>query len=167
VGKTKKHKRKKKERPEKKGATKKKTEAPLSGLGPLAERYACIRRGIKTTEDELKELEESLKDISETLLTEFEKHGVKSLTAHGLTIYLFHDTFFNKNKDATDEEAMAALEEAGLAAFIHAKINKADLRAWMKEQEVDEETGMPVLPPEIVKAFAVTEKYEIRARLSK
>lgn len=135
----------------------------------LDQRRRELDRNLKETTARLDALEEPLRE-------EMSELGMANTRVNGLTVYIHRQLWASAAKrevtlpDGTtemvgdNEAACDALIAAGHAEFVHPAFNTNTVSAWVRELPEDEETGMPILPPEVQGKLSVTARYSLRTR---
>lgn len=134
-------------------------------------------------EQERRDLEAKLKTnaaeaglLEEPLLEQFSELGMSNARVSGLTVYIHSQLWAGAAKKEVEladgtteivgdaETTCQALIEAGLGEFVKPGFNVMTVSAWARELPVNEETGLPVLPPEMVGRITLTRKFSLRTR---
>jgi hypothetical protein len=149
--------------------------APSSFQQELAE-FTALDKKRREIELELKEIAAKQDLLEEKLKDRFTQVGVQHVRIDGLTVYLQRQIWAGAVKrtivlpDGTQDEVgdpqttCDALIAAGHAEFVKQGFNVQTVSAWVRELPIDEETGDPILPPELVGKINITNVWRVRTR---
>lgn len=112
-------------------------------------------------ESRLKTVKESISQIEDNLLKEFEKDGISKATVDGLTIYIQRKLWASA-KDGNYEATCAALRECGMAQYVQERFNTNSISAYVREAE---KNGIEV-PKALQDTLTVSEKFSLNTRRS-
>jgi len=106
----------------------------------------------KELKGKLKEVEDALSTLAETILEEFEEEGISQIRVDGKLFYTRKDVYFSLNEQ--EEASFDVLREHGLGHLIETRVSSQSLRSALLEQERGED-GVPQDITDIVKRSEV------------
>ena len=113
-------------------------------------------------ETQVKKINADLKQLQDPVLSYFHDQGIKSTNIDGMSVFISSKLYAKKCPDVSPEEAMRALAEAALDAFVSPAINTQGLSKYFRELE---ELGEEV-PSCLDGKIDVNRYYEVVARKS-
>jgi hypothetical protein len=123
--------------------------------------YVELEKERRDHESRLNSIKESIAQIEDDLLKDFEKDGISKATVDGLTIYI-HRQLWASAKDGNYEQACEALRKCGMGEYVQERFNTNSLSAFVRESERNQES----LPKDLADAITVAEKFSLRTRQS-
>ena len=108
-----------------------------------------------------------LNDLETELIEQFQGSGVQSVNIDGYTVYLRRSLFAGAaggDKD-TMHSVLQGLDDSW-NFLVKDSVNSQSLSARIRELDVDEETGMPILPVELKGVIEIFEQFKVNARKS-
>ena len=120
--------------------------------------FIAATRKKRALEDEIKVIKAKIAKVEEKLLAEMADAGVQRVTADGATVYIQRQLWASKAAGVSDEDAAAALIEAGLEDMVKLKFNSSTVSAYVRELDKNEQA----LPPELAAVLSIAEKFSVR-----
>lgn len=134
--------------------------------GPITyEEYLKLHQEKKKLSAQLDEIKADISEMEEQLLSKFEEDGLTSVKLGPATLWLDHKIWASAGGDT--ENAVRALEQAGVESLVQKTINRTTLSAWVREFAGPLDTPEQIqaaLPHDLGKAIKVTETNNIRVR---
>ena len=112
-------------------------------------------REIKAKMDRIKDQRE---EVMVTLLKQFEKAGMASTKADGMTVFIEETLWASAAND--NETTCAALKAAGLGIYVKEAFNVQQLSAYVREQVREKKE----LPEALGKEVKVTKVFKLKTR---
>jgi hypothetical protein len=111
-------------------------------------------------ESDLSVIKKELDEMEPKILEHFEKHGIQRITQDGLTVYLSRSLWAGKDEGVENDEAIEALNTAGLGMFAEPRINVSSLSRYFRDLE---ENGEP-FPKCLEGKIRLIEKFKLGAK---
>lgn len=105
----------------------------------------------------LAHIKESMKPLEELILTDFSREGVQNMKVDGRLVSVYTIAYAKKCEGVTAQQAVAALENAGMDEFIN--YNTLSLSGEMRKEEFK-------MPLELTGIIEMVPQYSIRSRKS-
>jgi len=140
---------------------------------PLATRtrigdFVKLTEKKRALETQLKDTKARLADLEPQIVEQFQAEGVQSLNIDGHTIHLIRKLWAGPKNG--DKEAMcAALKACGdenWTFLVKDNVNATQLAARVRECELDETTGLPILPDSIKDFVEIYEQFRAGVKKS-
>lgn len=138
-------------------------------------RYASFVKQKRELDTQLKLIQATLDALEEPLLEQMAENGMQSMRVAGMTLYILPQLWAGAVMrevtlpDGTiavvgnKQETCDALIEVGQAQFVEPSFNVQTVSAWVREFPKDD-TGMPILPPEVAGHINVRQVFRLAAR---
>lgn len=124
----------------------------------LAE-FAELTRTKRELDKQLKEINGQLASLEEALIEQFAAANMQSVNANGATVYVNHKVSA-RVIDGKEEEALALLDDEGLADIAKRRPNAQSLAAAVRERQADGD-----LPDSWTDVFQITNYAKLGCRL--
>lgn len=111
-------------------------------------------------EAELLEVKAKLTKLEPLVLDWFQREGVQNIRINGRTLHLRRELWAGRAEGVSNDDAIEALQAAGLDDFAAPRINTQKLSAWCRERDAEGEA----LPPEFEGVLVVNEKFKVGSR---
>lgn len=112
----------------------------------------------RNLEAELDNIKEEIRAVEQPLVEEFAENGLSSLNVNGYTAYL-HNQLWAKVEDGRMEDFTVS----ELGELVKPTVNAQSLSAAIRELPKDN-SGMPILPKNLIGVVKVSEIHSIRIR---
>jgi len=122
--------------------------------------FVLLTQRKQQLEADLSGVKKELGEMEPRILDHFEKHGIQRITQGGLTVYLSRSLWAGKDEGVENDEAVEALNTAGLGMFAEPRINVSSLSRYFRDLE---ENGEP-FPKCLEGKIRLTEKFKLGAR---
>ena len=120
----------------------------------LAKRFIALTREKRERKAELRQIEETLAELEEELITIMTNEAIGKFSVDGMTVFPQKHVYV-KAKGGEQGAAIDALYNYGVRTGLMLSIMR--LRAMLKEDPAG-------LPPEVMEHLEVTERYKLGAR---
>ena len=132
---------------------------------PLA-RFAALELERRDLEARLDEIKEETGKLQGKILEEWAERGQSTAKINGLTIYTTFDFWCSKRSGVMTEEFCRRLEAAGLGRLVALGYNAQSLKAWVKEQTMEDDSGNQVyaVPDELAEVIQYGETPRLKTR---
>jgi hypothetical protein len=124
------------------------------------QRYAALHRRRTELEVQLRAVNDQIDALQPTLMDDFSRQGITSLTVDGRTVYLHRRTWATVRQGVDRREVVDVLRSSGLGHFVSETFNTNTLSAYVRELEEEGEG----LPDELDRVVKVSEVYSLRVR---
>jgi len=122
--------------------------------------FVVLAKKKKDYEELLGQIKSDIVPLEQEILEDFCKEGVNQIKVDGRTVYMHIIEYAKKCEGITPQEAVAALEKAGLSEFIN--YNTMSLSGEMRRWQENAEN----IPLELKGVMEMVPTYSIRSRKS-
>lgn len=136
----------------------------LTGIAAV-KRYASSFVKKQDAEAAVKAAEAEMKELHDTVVEYFQRHGVDKQTLDGITVYLRRELWAGREEAADNAMACKALGDAGMGEMAEPRINTQKLSAYARELD-KQGTSLTDAHPELKGLIKVSEVFKIGARQS-
>ena len=132
-------------------------------MTPEINEFTKLSKRKRVLESELKEVDERLSALQETVMTQFQQAEIQNINLHGITLYVGSELWAKKaNENITQEDMISALEKAHLEEYATKRVNTQGLSAYFRRcEELGEE-----VPKALEGVIDVSRTYKIKSRLT-
>ena len=123
-------------------------------------RYIQLIKEKKELECKLKKIKTAIEENEPEVLEHFQKYGLKNMSQDGLTLYLKRELWAGRAEGVEAEEAIKALQHAGLSEYAAPRVNTVSLSGYLRELDRD---GEP-FPKELEGIINLNEVFKIGSR---
>ena len=102
-------------------------------------RYVNLVKKKRDLESQLKKVKAIIEEKEPEILQHFQKHSLQNINLNGLTLYLKRELWAGRAKGVENEDAIKALQDAGLSEFASNRVNIASLSGYLRELDRDSE----------------------------
>lgn len=132
---------------------------------PLA-RYVALETERREVEVRLDEIKAEAAKLQERILEDWAGRGMSSAKINGLLVFTAVDFWCSKRSGIDTAEVCRRLEAAGLGRLVAPAYSAQSLKAWVKEQSIEDEAGNQTyaVPDELLEVIQFGETARLRTR---
>lgn len=137
----------------------------------LLAQFSGLRAQKRDLESQLKAVNQEIETLQPLALEEFMENNVTNMKVNGETLFIYRQVWAGSvqvegpdgKMHGDKERTTKALIAAGLGWMVEPSFNAQVLSGWIREQPTDD-SGNPILPPELEGNVSISPKAEIRLR---
>jgi len=140
--------------------------SPPVTLETMCAEFARLHNRKQDCADALDAVKDAMKRLESRILDRFQEAGVDGLkvkTPDGpRTVSLRRDIRCIKRKGVETPDLVAALRKHGYEHLVQESYNANTMTSWLREEAVDEATGLPMIPDELQEVLEPLEIFSVR-----